>query len=378
MSVYLVNGKGKGWRYDFTHEGIRHTEAWFTTKKAAKEAEARKRQELTNPPPVVEMKPEKTETIPTDMAFLELVNHRLDYVKAYKCGSYYREHVFLARRLMKIWKGMNCGEITTRMVQAFLIKRGHDSALAANRDLRYLRATFNFGIKQGLIKTNPTQGLEFIPVERKLKYVPPKEDVTKMLLAADPEAQDYLVAIMNTMARVGEINRLTWEDVNFDQRWVVLYTRKKKGGHLTPRKVPMTTRLYEMLLRRHKNRDKGKPWVFWSRLWSHKAKAFVERPYEYRNKLMAILCKRAGVRHFGFHALRHFGASVLDRANVPIGSIQRILGHENRTTTEIYLHSVGEGEREAMEVFEKACLPDLPEKVSHRVSHSSPRGKKRG
>ena len=76
---------------------------------------------------------------------------------------------------------------------------------------------------------------------------------------------------------------------------------------------------------------------------------------------MAVLCQRAGVRYFGFHALRHFGASVMDRANVPIGSIQRILGHENRTTTEIYLHSIGEAEREAMEVFERASQDPFPE-----------------
>ena len=50
MSVYSV--KGKGWRYDFTHKGTRHTEAWFKTKKEAKEAEAKKRQELKNPPPL--------------------------------------------------------------------------------------------------------------------------------------------------------------------------------------------------------------------------------------------------------------------------------------------------------------------------------------
>jgi integrase len=66
------------------------------------------------------------------------------------------------------------------------------------------------------------------------------------------------------------------------------------------------------------------------------------------------------VRHFGFHALGHFGASTVDRANVPIGSIQRILGHENRTTTEIYLHSISEVEREAMEMFERAIQDELP------------------
>jgi len=68
------------------------------------------------------------------------------------------------------------------------------------------------------------------------------------------------------------------------------------------------------------------------------------------------------VQAFLFHALRHSGASVLEQANVPIGSIQRILGHENRTTTEIYLHSLGDSEREAMRVFEA---------VRAKVPHSS-------
>ena len=81
---------------------------------------------------------------------------------------------------------------------------------------------------------------------------------------------------------------------------------------------------------------------------------WVEGPYQDRKSIMKTLCKKTKVRYFRFHALRHLGASVLDRANVNLGSIQRILGHENRTTTEIYLHSIGESEREAMKVFEKA------------------------
>ena len=72
-----------------------------------------------------------------------------------------------------------------------------------------------------------------------------------------------------------------------------------------------------------------------------------------RGIAMKSLCEKAGVRYFRFHPLRHLGASILDHANDNIGSIQRILGHENRTTTEIYLHSIGESEREAMAIFEK-------------------------
>lgn len=45
-------------------------------------------------------------------------------------------------------------------------------------------------------------------------------------------------------------------------------------------------------------------------------------------------------------------ASILDDLGVPIGAIQRILGHQNRQTTEIYLHSIGEAERAAMNKLE--------------------------
>jgi hypothetical protein len=75
MSVYLQ--KNKGWRYDFTRKGDRNTSTYYKTKAAARQAKARKREELENPPPEV------AKTL-TDMAFLALVNRRLDYVKAYK------------------------------------------------------------------------------------------------------------------------------------------------------------------------------------------------------------------------------------------------------------------------------------------------------
>ena len=56
---------------------------------------------------------------------------------------------------------------------------------------------------------------------------------------------------------------------------------------------------------------------------------------------------------------------MLDRANISIGSIQRILGHENRTTTEIYLHSIDEIDQAAME-YRRAQI----EKKSHTDSHT--------
>lgn len=346
MSIYSV--KGKGWRYDFTINGIRHTEAWFKTKTEANRAEAKKREEVKNPKPQVET--------PTDMAFLDLVNLRLDYVKAYNSERHYTDHIYLARRWVEKWGKLKCSEITSVMVQNFLIKRSQKSSpYTANKELRYLRSLFNFGVnpKRAWIFNNPTIGISFFPVEKKIKYVPPKEDVLKVISAADPDTQDYLWIMSLTMGRMSEINRLTWGDIDFKNRFVVLYTRKKKGGHLTPRKIPMSDMLFGILQHRYLNRDTSKPLVFWHRYWSRKNQEWIEGPFKDRKKIMTTLCRKAGVRYFRYHALRHFGASLLDAANISIGSIQRILGHENRTTTEIYLHSIGNSEVQAMGVFDR-------------------------
>ena len=116
----------------------------------------------------------------------------------------------------------------------------------------------------------------------------------------------------------------------------------------------MTERLVEILSRRSANRDTTKPWVFWHRYFDQKAEAWVEGPFKDRREIIKALGTRAGVRQFRFHALRHAGASLMDHSKVPIGSIQRILSHENRTTTEIYLHAICEAEREAISIYEQA------------------------
>jgi integrase len=351
MSVYSV--KGKGWRYDFTLKGIRHTEAWFKTKADARKAEVERREELKNPKPV--------ERTSTDMAFLELVNRRLDHVQAYNSDSHYSSYTYMARRWIKHWGSLLCSEITLLMVQDHLNKRRKVSAYTANQDLRYLRATFNWGLRKKLDVGNPTDGVDFFPTDKPKKYVPPKEDVLTVVWAGDQEAQQYLWTILLTAGRVGEINNLTWDDINFDQRVVTLWTRKRKGGNREPREVPMIDNLYDILSVRFEMREPGMPWVFWHTYWSRKQGKWVKGPYRDRKRLMRSLCDKAKVKYFRFHALRHLTASILDDLGVHIGVIQRILGHQNRRTTEIYLHSIGEAERDAMAKLKDSRLfKDMP------------------
>lgn len=287
------------------------------------------------------------------MFFADLIASRLAYVEGYNSVCHGREYRYMAGRWLVEWASIEADDITLEMVERFLLGRRKKSALAANKDLRYLKATFNWGIKRGYCRRNPVIGLPLFPVSKRVKKVPTVNDLDRLLSVALGEDYDYILTLRDTLARVGEVNQMLWDDVFFAEGYLVLYTRKKRGGHLTPRKVFLTGRLRECLESRFKARKSGDKWVFTNRYFSRKVGRWVVGPYQDRKTLMSKLCKAAGLDYFRYHAIRHSGASALEKAGVSITAIQVILGHESRLTTEIYLHSVGQSEREAMTIFEK-------------------------
>ncbi len=340
MSVYF-NLRRKWYEYYFRYKKKPYTGAGFKRKKDALEAEGERRKEVKNPP-----KPKAEET---DMAFLTLLNRRLDYLQAYRTKKHYDDNVYMAKRWAKQWKDLTITQVAPELISTYLIKiRQKISAYTANKELRALRALWNFGIKppNRWFLENPTDGIEFFPIEKKAKYVPPKEDVIRVIMAAEGEVQDYLWTIALTLARMSEVNRLEWKDVDFENNSLKLYTRKTKGGNLVPRTIPMCKSLRDVLKRRLKGNNTL--WVFWHTYYSRKAGEWVTGPYAGRKRIMKTLCNKAGVKYFRFHPLRHFGASQLVNEGVDPKTIQELLGHSNFRTTEIYLHLIKGSDQDAM------------------------------
>jgi len=193
-----------------------------------------------------------------------------------------------------------------------------------NGDIQALKALFNH--KEGII--NPCDGIDPYPLRKKEKYIPPMEDVKKVLKVATKEQKDYLLTVIHTAGRIREINRLKPEDIDRDGNYVVLRTRKAKNSDEVERIVPVNKVLKEVL----KKFPKDKEYIFTNKRTRTK--------YDYRDKLLARLCEKAKVRSFTFHCLRHLSASIMADAGVPITTIQKILGHQRATTTDIYLKSI--------------------------------------
>jgi len=323
LTVYRHRAK---WRFDFWKNGIRHRESGFPTKQEAKAAEAEARKNLKS----------------MNSDFISLCASRLKELKQRRTEQYLNENQWLIEKLIVRWK--NKKKITRQDVEEYIEELAERSNNLANRDLRMIKALFSHGEDRDFCD-NPAEKIKFYPVKRKKKYIPPASDVEKVLAVARPRERNYLLAIINSLARVGEINRLKWAD-DYPE-YIILRTKKSKNSDIVERKIPKNKILKKVI--------KAMPKVG-EYIYCYKATG---KPYRYRSKLINSLCDKAKVKRFTYHNLRHYGASKLAEAGVSLTDIQYLLGHQRASTTDIYLQSISESLKDAMKNLES------PTKVTH-------------
>jgi hypothetical protein len=84
--------------------------------------------------------------------------------------------------------------------------------------------------------------------------------MARMLMAAGAERL-LLLVVFHTIARMDALLRLKWEDVNFEQKAVRLWTRKRRGGSWEYDWLPMNEDLEKVLWGLWQKRKAGE-WVF--------------------------------------------------------------------------------------------------------------------
>ena len=214
------------------------------------------------------------------------------------------------------------------------------SGYAANKERKNLLAAWNWGIKYlNLPSPNPCLTERF-PENRQTRYIPPESDFWKVYEITQGQERVMLLAYLHLAARRSELFKLRWEDVDFAGQKVRIGTRKRLGGSLEYDWLPMTNELFNAMILHRQTAIND--WVFINPENGLPFKAYL--------KFMKRLCQRAGVKHFGLHAIRHLTASILAQADVPMVTIQRILRHKNLTTTERYIRGL-EPVRPALEIL---------------------------
>ena len=190
----------------------------------------------------------------------------------------------------------------------------------------------------------PLERIRPFPVEAGVRYVPPEEDVIKVLQQAHGQDLVMLLTYYYTGARRGEVFRLLWSDVNFDSGSIRLVDHKGRDGSSRARWVPMHPELAKAL----RWWQAVRPCVVDNVFMQEHCDGMLGEPFQQRSKLMPRLCRKAGVKPFGFHALRHKAAAITFTAG-GLAVAQTLMGHSRATTTDIYVRSAGlYGDRSVM------------------------------
>jgi integrase len=262
---------------------------------------------------------------------------------------------------------------------------------AANKDRKNLSTAWNWGqttlrdFPKNLI--NPFYSVERYPKVSCPRYVPSEDDFWKVYDVAEGQDKVMLLFSYHLAARRGETFRAKKSDIDFKNEKISLWTRKRKGGNLEFDWMPMTQKLKTALLPWLEVRM-SQPTIDTENIFVCLDKTpfcdqYYGKPFKSRQHFMRRICKKAKVKPFGFHAIRHLAATVHYHKGKPLNWLQRFLRHKNPSTTEKYLKSIRlehlrEGLDEGLirpgEVFEfkKEKAPETissgGQKVSGRVS----------
>ncbi|HTU29775.1 MAG TPA: tyrosine-type recombinase/integrase [Solirubrobacteraceae bacterium] len=239
--------------------------------------------------------------------------------------------------------------IQVRDVERYIAAKQSTLALKTIRNhVNTLHSIFELGIKQGWCTANPVKLADRPRIRRtetRIRFLE-LEELERLVSTPYPddawgrvEPALYLTAAM-TGLRQGELLGLRWRDVDFKSRRVRVVTNYVRGEFDHPksaesaRSVPMGRKVEEALselrARSHYSHDRD---LVFAHPESGKP---LDRSKLSRRYNQAI--KRAEVPRVTFHELRHTFGTTMAKAGVPRRTIQAWMGHEDGSTTDVYMH----------------------------------------
>lgn len=194
-------------------------------------------------------------------------------------------------------------------------------------DMAHFRHILNKAKEWGLLQTSPfdnPKGLFYSPDNARDRFLL-EDEIEALLNACPPTLRAIVITAIHTGLRKSNILNLRWDQV--------------KGGHITIEasrtktrktyRIPINEALAEVFKELRRKNQLKSPYVF----LNSKGEKYddVGRPFR-------AALKRAGIKDFRFHDLRHTCASHLTKRGVPLRAVQEILCHSDIKTTMRYAH----------------------------------------
>jgi|SRR5579885_21732 integrase len=207
-----------------------------------------------------------------------------------------------------------------------------------NRDLEVLRHLLFWAVDEGYLGTNPLGRMPMASERRKPRAVMTVAEEQLLLAAAAPHLRLIIVAALDTGMRRGELLTERWEHVDFARRLLSVTHSKTAGGEA--REIPLTSRLCETLATMRKPGGL----VF----------EFRHRPIHILKTAWKAAIRRAGIRYYRFHDLRHTFNTRLLEAGVMQEVRKALMGHSSgEDVHSIYTHVEMPMKRDAIRKLEQ-------------------------
>jgi len=192
-----------------------------------------------------------------------------------------------------------------------------------------------------------------IKIPEKLPFIPKREELNDLIAVCTKHVAVALQIAMETGARVGEIFRLKWTDMDFQNGNIII--TPEKGS--SPRIFKISARLRQMF----ENNPKAGERI----LSRYSSANSLRRAFERQRKRLALKFGNPRLLRISFHTFRHWKATWEYYKTKDIKHVMQILGHKRIQNTLKYTQLAKfEGEdqyvcRVAKEPKEIAALIDL-------------------
>jgi integrase len=232
-----------------------------------------------------------------------------------------------------------------------------------NREMGCLHQLFDKTVEWEMIEKNPfdkgdPQEMWLKENNQRTRYL--SEDEIDRLLdnCVKPWVKDIVMVVLHTGLRKKETLALRWDDV----RDGIIYVSKTKTSRA--RKIDINEELEGILREIRRRNGLRSEYVFCNKKGRHINTNILD--YAFENSL-----RRAGIRDFKFHDLRHTFASHFVMKGGSLKGLQELLGHIHLTMTLRYAHLSPEHKKREVNLLTGLTKNVNVTKVSHEPRRAS-------
>ncbi len=274
-----------------------------------------------------------------------LIDQFISYIEAEKRFSpltveaYRRDMEQFVGYLNKAYEGIALTEVKTTMVKSYIVHLKGEGLenRSINRKISTLRTFYKYCLRENLVEKSPMIGIKALKLPKTLVKFVTETDINKVSFGDEADfatVRDRLLFEMlyQTGMRQAELRGLTDGDVDKMDMQLKIHGKRNKD-----RLVPLSKEMIALIDQYQAMRDATFTNKAERLLLNDKGEEMT--PSFVYNKVHHMLEGVTTLKQKSPHVLRHTFATHLLDEGASLVAIQKLLGHEDLATTQIYAHN---------------------------------------